>query len=1049
MRITNLQIDGFGRFADRSFGPLERPVTVFYGPNEAGKSTLLEFIRRILFGFPTRRGGTNEYPPLAGGRHGGRITVATDAGEIITIDRTPGRGDGPASLTTAAGETLPDTELPRLLGNHSRSVFQNIFAFTLDELNNESLLNDDSVNLQIYSAGIGAMKLPNALAALDRQKSEIFRPQGRNQLIPSVAQAIESTDAKLREIAGYAMEYRRQSDRLAEIERELGEVGTRRLKIASEQDRLQNLERAWDNWNKVISAEQRLAELPAVESFPENGVIRLETLEVQAETALEELSTADQRVQRIKASVDEEIEHLTILESSSKVRALERGRGAFDQSVKDLPERRAELASKRSELETSLSNLGADWDTDRLAVFDLSLVVREEVANHGERLQSARTVVDRSQTTLAQDEATLADAEQATQRAQSEHDAATPPELDEGGIRERRRRIRQSRTTLDELGRIEDRSRDLRAQLGDGREPGAAGSQAGRSRLLAGVLAGVLAGALLVAGLWLAATTTFGAGAILAAIGAVLATVAVLWFVRGRSNGQPTASPATSRIRGQISEADEQLAGIHSRLQADADALGLAALNSDTLLEAEERLDAADARLREWRQLETTLVQATERAERQTQRRDDAQQAVQDAQAALETEQQTWQAWLEQRGLLNTFSPDGIQELRTLVDLARTHHRDVVEMENRIGAIQTDIGEFIGLARPLAETHGFATEWSDFSRVAGVADDIIELHRDVTEAARTRADAEKELDSAQQDLATRQKDQQEVTDQITALLKSGEAEDADDFRRRDRVFQERAGLNATISAAMEQMQRISGPGDALGALRTTLSNTDLQTIRDDVRRCEAQLEEIDDRRSELDTERGAIRTTLDGLVGEEDSSRLRLERHRLSEELQGHAREWTVRAIAENLIRQAQSKFERERQPDVIRHAERFFLDVTDGAYQGVYSPLGSSEINARDAMGNIRTPQQLSRGTREQLFLALRFGLILEMGQRSERLPVVVDEALVNFDPTRGARAAASFIDLSETNQVLVFTCHPQIVDWFVDAADRRGVVEPEVVRI
>lgn len=189
MRITGLHIDGFGRFADRSFGPLERPVTVFYGANEAGKSTLLEFIRRILFGFPSGRNRGNEYPPLAGGRHGGRVTIATDAGEIITIDRAPGRGDGPVSLTTATGETLSDTELARLLGNHSKSVFQNIFAFTLDELNNESLLNDDSVNLQIYSAGIGAMKLPEALATLDRQKSEIFRPQGRNQLIPSFSKA--------------------------------------------------------------------------------------------------------------------------------------------------------------------------------------------------------------------------------------------------------------------------------------------------------------------------------------------------------------------------------------------------------------------------------------------------------------------------------------------------------------------------------------------------------------------------------------------------------------------------------------------------------------------------------------------------------------------------------------------------------------------------------------------------------------------------------------------------------------------------------------------
>ena len=488
MRITGLHIDGFGRFADRNFGPLERPVTVFYGPNEAGKSTLLEFIRRILFGFPNRRGGINEYPPLAGGRHGGRVTIATDAGEVITIDRTPGRGDGPVSLTTDAGEALPAGELTRLLGNHSRSVFEGIFAFTLDELNDQSRLSDDSVNLQLYSAGMGAMRLPDALVALDRQKREIFVPRGSSQSIPKIATEIERTDSELQQIAGHATEYRRQSDRLVKIERELGDMVARRLRIASEQDRLENLERAWDHWNELISAEQRLAELPAVKTFPENGVIRLETLEAQAETAREELSYAGERVQRIRVSVDEEIEHLTILDKSSEVRALERERGAFDQSVKDLPERRAELASKRSELETSLANLGPTGTRIASGSSTSRWWCARRSPATGSDCAIARAAVDGSQTALAQEETTLADALEATQRAQSERDAATPPELDDNHIRERRRRIRQSRTTLDELGRVEDRSRDLRAQIGDGPEPGATGPQAGPSRLLAGVL---------------------------------------------------------------------------------------------------------------------------------------------------------------------------------------------------------------------------------------------------------------------------------------------------------------------------------------------------------------------------------------------------------------------------------------------------------------------------------------------------------------------------------------------------------------------------------
>ena len=40
MKLHSLHIDGFGGFADRRFGPFEQPVTVFYGPNEAGKSNV-------------------------------------------------------------------------------------------------------------------------------------------------------------------------------------------------------------------------------------------------------------------------------------------------------------------------------------------------------------------------------------------------------------------------------------------------------------------------------------------------------------------------------------------------------------------------------------------------------------------------------------------------------------------------------------------------------------------------------------------------------------------------------------------------------------------------------------------------------------------------------------------------------------------------------------------------------------------------------------------------------------------------------------------------
>ena len=68
---------------------------------------------------------------------------------------------------------------------------------------------------------------------------------------------------------------------------------------------------------------------------------------------------------------------------------------------------------------------------------------------------------------------------------------------------------------------------------------------------------------------------------------------------------------------------------------------------------------------------------------------------------------------------------------------------------------------------------------------------------------------------------------------------------------------------------------------------------------------------------------------------------------------------------------------------------------------------------------------------------------MIREFGEQNERLPVVVDEVLVNFDPARQRRAAEAFVSLSDTNQVLIFTCHPQTVELFTDIAPDTQVID------
>ena len=126
MRIEWLSIDGFGHFSGYESGPLNGRAVVFYGPNEAGKTTLLAFIRAILFGFP-RRTDPLWFPALAGGKHGGRIRLCD--GHIV--ERYQGVHGGPVTVTLPDGSQAGTARLNELLGHASRDVFENVFAFGL------------------------------------------------------------------------------------------------------------------------------------------------------------------------------------------------------------------------------------------------------------------------------------------------------------------------------------------------------------------------------------------------------------------------------------------------------------------------------------------------------------------------------------------------------------------------------------------------------------------------------------------------------------------------------------------------------------------------------------------------------------------------------------------------------------------------------------------------------------------------------------------------------------------------------------------------------
>ena len=142
------------------------------------------------------------------------------------------------------------------------------------------------------------------------------------------------------------------------------------------------------------------------------------------------------------------------------------------------------------------------------------------------------------------------------------------------------------------------------------------------------------------------------------------------------------------------------------------------------------------------------------------------------------------------------------------------------------------------------------------------------------------------------------------------------------------------------------------------------------------------------------------------------------------------------------LVREADRRFRDEHQPDLLLRAGRHLRHLTRGRYDRVElgAPGDASFYLRGQAAPEPRlVGQPLSQGTLEQVYLALRLAIIDHLDADGERLPLFMDEALVNWDASRRDRAFELLERVAERRQVFLFTCHPAMA---AELEDRGGRV-------
>ena len=142
MYIKDLHIKDFGVFQDASFDEFEAGLTVVFGRNETGKTTLMHFLRGMLYGFASRERSrylSDRAATAANDFSGGHIDFTDGAGVSYRFKRSArysATGGWAEQTLLENGESGIDdpNAISRLLGAIDEATFVRIYAIGLTEL---------------------------------------------------------------------------------------------------------------------------------------------------------------------------------------------------------------------------------------------------------------------------------------------------------------------------------------------------------------------------------------------------------------------------------------------------------------------------------------------------------------------------------------------------------------------------------------------------------------------------------------------------------------------------------------------------------------------------------------------------------------------------------------------------------------------------------------------------------------------------------------------------------------------------------------------------
>ena len=193
-----------------------------------------------------------------------------------------------------------------------------------------------------------------------------------------------------------------------------------------------------------------------------------------------------------------------------------------------------------------------------------------------------------------------------------------------------------------------------------------------------------------------------------------------------------------------------------------------------------------------------------------------------------------------------------------------------------------------------------------------------------------------------------------------------------------------------------------------------------------------RLEGEDQRSRDLHTAHAIAVRQIDAVGGDDEVARIEAARRTVLLEIEDKARQH-IRLQAGVLAAERALRAYRDthRGAMMLRASEAFRL-ITRGAYRGLSTQpdKGEDVLIAVAADGGSKLASDLSKGTRFQLYLALRAAGYHEFARRQPAVPFIADDIMETFDDFRAEETFRLLGAMAGAGQVIYLTHHRHLCD-------------------